>query len=493
MKRTALPALALLCLLALVASGLSAFSGEAQALALNLLAQSESLSSTPDWVVDGQQNGGEFGYAVSGAGDVNHDGYADVIVGADKNEMTVYKEGTARVYLGGAGGLATSPQWIGGGGITGSRYGAAVAGGGNVNGDLYDDVLVGAPRFNPTQAGEGGVFLYYGSWSGIRSTDMVTLTLGIKEAEFGYSVAFAGDVDNDGYDDVLVGARTYSSGEANEGAVLLYYGSSSGLVSDSPWIFESGMPGAMLGSAVGSAGDVNGDGYADFWAGAPFYNKPLNLAGAVYLFLGSQDGPAAAPDWMATGVQGDEWFGWAGACAGDVNSDGYSDLLIGAPEYDNLQLEDEGDDAGRVVLYLGSYSGLRSSPSWQIVGVQGGTRFGAALAGAGDVDADGFDDVLIGASLYDHDQPDEGIAWLFRGVTSGLRYQPSWQATGDKAEAWLGFSLSGAGDVDGDELDDVIIGAPNYRLATDPVGRVYVYHGQVVDSYSLFLPAVIQR
>src|SRR5262249_31525458 len=122
-------------------------------------------------------------------------------------------------------------------------------------------------------------------------------------ANFGFSVATAGDVNGDGYSDVIVSAPYFSNGETDEGRVYLYLGSASGLSTTPAWTAESNQAGAVFGLSVASAGDVNGDGYSDVIVGAPNYTNGQNGEGRAFVFLGSASGLAASPAWTAEGDQ----------------------------------------------------------------------------------------------------------------------------------------------------------------------------------------------
>src|SRR6266516_2434758 len=166
----------------------------------------------------------------------------------------------------------------------------------------------------------------------------------------------------------------------------------------------TGPPG-VASQVPGSAGDVNGDGYADVIVGARFYGP--DDGGAAFLFLGSATGPSAAPDWAALGHQTSGELGTSVATAGDVNGDGYDDVMAGASAYDEgIQF-----DEGGALLFLGSATGPSGRPEWTADGLEEQTYFGTSVASAGDVNGDGYADVLAGAPGWAF----EGAAFAWRG------------------------------------------------------------------------------
>jgi len=159
----------------------------------------------------------------------------------------------------------------------GAQLGGSVAGAGDVNGDGYADVIVGAPNYDSGEVDEGAAFVFLGSSSGVASgspaTAAATLQSNQVGAQLGGSVAGAGDVNGDGYADVIVGASGYDAGETDEGVAFVFLGSASGIASGSPAAagvaLQSNQVNARLGHSVAGAGDGNGDGYADVIVGAP--------------------------------------------------------------------------------------------------------------------------------------------------------------------------------------------------------------------------------
>ncbi len=184
----------------------------------------DPLSTTANWTAESNQADARFGVSVSTAGDVNGDGYSDVIVGARLYDNGETDEGIAFVYYGSASGLSTTANWTAESNQVGAQFGYSVSTAGDVNGDGYSDVIVGANLYDNGQTNEGAVFVYYGSASGLSTTANWTAESDQVNAQFGFSVSTAGDVNGDGYSDVIVGAYLYDNGQTDEGAVFVYYG-----------------------------------------------------------------------------------------------------------------------------------------------------------------------------------------------------------------------------------------------------------------------------
>lgn len=292
------------------------------------LGSSSGLSTTASWSVEANQSSSEFGWSVASAGDVDGDGYDDVIIGAPKYNNSGQK-GKVFVYEGSSSGLGSS-CWSAESDQVGSVFGYSVASAGDVNGDGYGDVVIGAPLYDNGQSNEGRAYVFLGSSSGLASTAVWTAESNQASAEFGKSVASAGNVNNDSYGDIIIGAPLYDNGQSNEGRVYLFLGTSSGVAASSAWTAESNQANAEFGKSVASAGDVNNDGYGDIIVGAPSYDDGGTAdVGRVYIYGGNS---SASPSGLYTteGEYSGDGLGSAVSCAGRVNGNNKSDVLASA-------------------------------------------------------------------------------------------------------------------------------------------------------------------
>ena len=362
--------------------------------------------------------------------DVNGDGYADVVVSAPSTNRVF-------IYLGGAPGVGVAPT------TTLTRpdggFGYSIASAGDTNGDGYADLIVGA--YMNLRA-----YVYLGGAAGVVDAPAATL-VGPDASQFGRSVAGAGDVNGDGFADVVVGANLAVS---STGRAYVYLGASSG-VSTTPSAILTGPDGVNggFGSRVASAGDANGDGYADIVVGAP----GAVMGGRAYVFAGSATGLAAAATTTLTAPDGGS-FGWSVANAGDVNGDGYADIEVGAP-YTTTN--------GRVYVYHGGVSG-GATPATTLLDPDGSHQsFGVMVAGAGDINGDGYADV----GIQGYCPTPGGCVYVHLGGAGGLAATPA------ATLLQVGFSnaatgVAGAGDVNADGYDDLIVGSSNNTA------RIYV-------------------
>ena len=430
------------------------------------------LATDPAWTAEGDQDDALYGYSVGTAGDVNGDGYSDVIVGAPSYDTGQTAAGRAYVYHGSVEGLAADPAWTAESDQESAGLGEAVGTAGDVNGDGYSDVIVSAPSYDNDQVDEGQVYVFYGSAEGLAADPAWTAESDHYGCGFGSSAGTAGDVNGDGYSDVIVGAPEYDNDQTDEGQAFVYYGSADGLGADPDWTAESDQDDALFGESVGTAGDVNGDGYSDVIVGADYYDNDQEDEGRAYVYHGGAAGLAAEPAWTAESDQAYAQFGISVGTAGDVNGDGYSDIIVGAFYYNGGQNRE-----GQAYVYHGSAIGLAADPAWTAEGNQTSALFGYAVRTAGDVNGDGYGDVIIGAYTYDNGQENEGRVYVYHGSPAGLATDPSWTAESNQDSALLGWSVGTAGDVNGDGYSDVIAGAVWYSNGQSAEGRAYVYYG----------------
>ncbi len=434
---------------------------------------SSGLSAGPDWSDQGEAVGDQLGYSVAAAGDVNGDGYDDVIVGAHRNDDGGSDAGEAYVYHGSSSGLSASPDWSGQGEAVEDYFGISVAAAGDVNGDGYADVIVGAYLNDDAGNAAGEAYIYHGSSSGLSVTPDWSDQGEAASDAFGKSVASAGDVNGDGYDDVIVGAYGNSDGGSMAGEAYVYHGSSSGLSASPDWVDQGETAGDYFGASVAAAGDVNGDGYADVIVGVPNDDDGGTQAGKAYLYsYGLPVTLSNNEDWSDQGEAANDYFGESVAAAGDVNGDGYADVIVGA--YSN---DGGGNNAGEAYVYYGSSSGLSATPDWSDQGEAADDKFGFSVAAAGDVNGDGYDDVIVGAYYNDGGGSAAGEAYVYHGSSSGLSATPDWADQGEAASDWFGKCVAAAGDVNSDGYDDVIVGAIYNDGGGSAAGEAYVYHG----------------
>jgi len=438
----------------------------------------DPVTSSPAWTASIAQSA-RFGTAVSGAGDVNGDGYDDVIVGASWYDNGQVDEGAAFLYLGSASGLGTSPSWMVEGNTAQAEMGNAVSSAGDVNRDGYDDVIVGAHRYGSEQ---GAAYVYLGGPFGPSSTADWSTVETLGNSNLGYAVGRAGDVNRDGYDEVIIGAPNYG---ATNGRVYVYYGDASGL-QEPPWIADGDDPGMRFGGAVNGAGDVNNDTFDDIIIGSPEYLVDQGFApGLAVVFHGGSSGlpdrgrPSLATeaDWFQPGQLHGMLFGFDVSTAGDVNNDGFDDVIIGAPDYD------AGEVAGHAAVYYGGSNGLiEGTANWSMDGGPG-SFFGTSVNAAGDVDRDGVDDVIVGAPNEDDidcpaGQADEGKAFLYPGqVLVGLDTVALVTVGECQVGSRFGRDVAGAGDVNGDGYDDFVVGAPEFVTVGGWRGQAFGYYG----------------
>ncbi len=432
-----------------------------------------TMSSPVSMLDDANQDDAGFGSSVASAGDVNGDGYSDVIIGAYfYTDGSNGQEGIAFVYHGSPAGISTITTASLENNQASANYGNAVSTAGDVNGDGFSDIIIASQYYDNGSLNEGAAFVYLGTANGISTTISSTIEGDQIFSEIGSSVSTAGDINADGYSDIIIGARYYDNGEHLEGGGLVFYGSPSGINTSSFDILEVNQPDAFFGYSVASAGDVNGDGYGDIIAGAYSFDAPDVDEGAAFIFLGSSTGISLVPSTTLQSNQASASFGYSVAGAGDVNGDGYSDVIVGAYNYTNDQANE-----GVVFIFLGSASGTSTTYSTLLEHNQSNAAFGYCVSGAGDVNGDGFSDIAIGSIRYSSGQTEEGAVFVYAGSISGINTTPIFTAEGDQNFAEMGNAIGNAGDVNGDGYSDLIIGVHNYDNGQSDEGKMLLYYG----------------
>ena len=429
-------------------------------------------SATPGAILEGNANSARMGESVSGAGDVNGDGYSDVVVGLLGYTNGQSQEGAAYIYHGSASGINTTLAAKVEPNVASANMGTDVGCAGDVNGDGYSDIVVGAYSYTNGQSNEGAIFIYKGTSSGISTAPISLIQPNTAYANLGISNSSAGDVNGDGYSDVIAGAYYYTNGQTYEGGASVYHGSPTGIGPSTVVPILGNSVGMNLGTSVASAGDVNGDGYNDVIVGAQSFTNGQSSEGAFYIYHGTATGINSTPATVVESNQAVSYLGRSVSCAGDVNGDGYSDVVVGAFSYTNGQSSE-----GAAFVYHGSASGISTTAAVMLESNQASSKMGHTVASAGDVNGDGYSDVIVGAYNYTNGQTNEGAAYIHHGSASGISSTPTKIIESNIANTWLGYAVAGAGDINGDGYSDVILGATYYANGQSFEGAFYVHHG----------------
>lgn len=359
--------------------------------------------------------------------DVNGDGFTDLaVVSLNGNGG----RGAVSFYFGSASGPAVlaSQQILGS--TAGVMFGWKVVAVGDVNGDGYADLAIGSPSDARTASMSGAVFVHSGASTGVALVASRTLIGSAANQQLGIWISPAGDVDGDGYSDLLV------RGAAED--CLLFRGSSSG-IGATP---DVRIPSCRFATGIG---DVDGDQLPDV---AAVGLSRLWPQGAVFVLNGRSIGLSLAPSATLFGDASADAFGVVGF-SGDGNGDGFADLVVGAPSADPGGRM----DAGTINVHRGSAAGVATTRSQVLEGQTPAENLGQALLSAGDLNGDGYTEVLAGERAYSGG----GRVLVFDGSGSGYRSSPT-VLSGGPMSVRFGIAVASTGDCNGDGYGDVVVG-----------------------------------
>lgn len=447
----------------------------------------------------GEDSSDWSGWSVAGAGDVNGDGYDDLLISSVRNNEGGENAGQTYLVFGKETGWSmdmdlslSDASFIGVN--RDDNSGCSVAGAGDVNGDGLDDIIIGA---NATMNGYGWTHLIFGKESGWSMNTGLELSdaayMGENSFDYsGCSVACAGDVNGDDFDDILIGAYGNDDAGNDAGKTYLILGKPSGWsynmsLSDADASFIGEVAFDHSGNAVSGVGDVNGDGYDDILIGSAGNDDGGSSSGQTYLIFGkesgwSRDAPLSSADASFLGQKPDDFSGHAISGAGDVNGDGFDDILIGAYGSNNV-----GIDSGQTYLILGKSTGWGmdtplSRADASFIVENSADYSGWSVSGTGNVNGDDFDDFLIGAYGDDEGGSAAGQTYLVLGKSSGWQFNITLSDgdasfIGEEAGDYSSWSISGAGDVNNDSFDDILIGAFGNDEGGNSAGQTYLILG----------------
>ena len=525
---------------------------------INLGQGGNFVSGTTGFRIEGATANDGLGISVSNLGDINGDGIDDFIIGADEADPNSRTgAGAAYVIFGRAAGstwpdidLASSTDFISGttgfrieGAAANDDLGNAVSNLGDINGDGIDDFIIGAQNADPnSRSNAGAAYVIFGradGWSDIdlaSSTDFVSGTTGFRiegAAAFdllGFSVSNLGDINGDGIDDFIVGAdEADPNSRSNSGAAYVIFGRAAGSAwpdidldsstefpSTTGFRIEGAAAGDNLGNAVSNLGDINGDGIDDFIVGADEATTNSRTdSGAAYVIFGragntwsdidlasSTDFVSGTTGFRIEGAANDDDLGNAVSNLGDINGDGIDDFIIGAQFAD----PNSRTGAGAAYVIFGRAAGstwpdidlassadfVSGTTGFKIEGAAAGDQLGNAVSNLGDINGDGIDDFIVGADeATTNSRTDSGAAYVIFGRAGNTWSDIDLASSTDFVSGTTGFRIEGAaafddlgsavsnlGDINGDGIDDFIIGArfagPNSRFGS---GAAYVIFG----------------
>jgi hypothetical protein len=495
---------------------LCCFAGEARD--VDLAAWSEPAQGLEVW---GALAGDYAGNSVADAGDVNKDGYRDFLVGANSADLAG-KANAGAIYLvfGSPGRLtstidtanALSPKGIQISGATAhDEWGRSVSGAGDVNKDGFDDFIIGGYLFDPSSRTDAGAaVVIFGKTSGWADIDLASFASGsagfwiygaAAGDQCGVSVSGAGHMNGDGADDVIIGANG-ASPQSRPGAGISYvvfgHSAATAFITIDLFAIVSGGAGfKIFGATTGDdsgisargAGDVNGDGYSDVIVGAMFYDGPSSsrtTSGAAYVIFGHSAATAftdidlaalsSSQGFRVAGAAAGDRFGWFVSSAGDFNHDGYDDVVVGTATNKAYILFGHSNatvfsDVDQATFTTGSAGFV----------VSGSGDFGAYVCGGADINEDGVDDIAITAPTYSS----TGVVYILYGrsqlvfadinVLPGLPSTRGFQIVGAASAASGDWQVGLVRDFDGDGVGDILVSRRTDEVAVMSMNNTYIF------------------
>ncbi|MFN6538962.1 MAG: VCBS domain-containing protein [Nostoc sp. EkiNYC01] len=485
-----------------------------------------NLNGSNGFKINGIAANDNSGISVSSAGDINGDGFDDLLIGAKRADPNGSDSGQSYVVFGKSTGFSTALNLStlnGSNGFkingiaAGDQLGVSVSSAGDVNGDGFDDLIIGASFADPNGLSSGQSYVVFGKSTGFSSTlDLSTLNgsngfkiNGIAAGDLsGTFVSSAGDVNGDGFDDVIIGAMFADPNGDNSGQSYVVFGKSTGFSTNLDLSTLNGsngfkingiLAGDNLGNSVRSAGDINNDGFDDLLIGARRADPNGSDSGQSYVVFGSSGGFSptlnlstlnGSNGFAINGIALGDYSGNSVSSAGDINGDGFDDLIIGASSADP-----NGFQSGQSYVVFGKNTGfsatlnlstLNGSNGFAINGIAAYDSSGISVSSAGDVNGDGFDDLIIGATFADPNGSSSGQSYVVFGKSTGfsatlnlstLNGSNGFVINGIAVEDFSGNSVSSAGDVNNDGFDDLIIGAFGADPNGSSSGQSYVVFG----------------